>query len=116
MATTPDRIKVNDTLTSLDVQAAPEPYRFGLPGNKVITFPDPGEMDWNDAEKFMEDVTNPQARIVDLMKMWLSEEDFQTLLDAHLTLRQMLALFTKVGKHYGDVFGTLGEGVGSANS
>lgn len=109
-----DHPKIHATLAGLDVDAKPEPFRFGLPGGKVITFPDPGEMEWTEAEDFMEQVQAGSNRA--MMQRWLSEDDYQKLLDARLTLRQMAALGKAVGKHYEDVFGGPGEDDASSPS
>lgn len=111
MATrTSDRIKVTRTLAQLDVSAAPEPYRLGLPGNKVVTFPDPGEMAWDEAEAFVTDMTSPTTSVTDVLRRWLSEDDFEALKESKMTLRQMIALTEDVVRHYGDIFGGPGEG------
>lgn len=109
MTTNSDKIKINDSLSSLEISASAEPYRFGLPGSKVITFPDPGEMPWDQAEEFLAGLSAPDAKISEIMEKWLSDEDYQTLKDAKLSLRQMIALAQKVTKHYEAVLGAPGE-------
>lgn len=104
-----DKIKVNDSLASLDVEATREPYRFALPGNKIIAFPDPMDLDFIEAEEFVRALTSGEMTLAESFEKWLSEEDFQALKDARLTLRQVAALTQKVAAYYQDVFGEPGN-------
>lgn len=109
MATNRDKIQVNDSLDSLDVEETRDPYRFALPGNKIITFPDPMDMGFVEAEEFVRALTTGEMSLAESFEKWLSEEDFKALKDANLTLRQVAALTQKVAAHYQDVFGDPGN-------
>lgn len=104
-----DKIQVNDSLSSLDLEAAVEPYVFALPGNKLITFPDPLDMPFEEAEEMMNGLTSGQATLTAAFSQWLTEEDFETLMAAKLTMRQVVALSRKLVKHYSAIFGTPGN-------
>lgn len=109
-----DKPKIHASLASLEVEAAPEPFKFGLSGGKVITFPDPGDMDWLEAEAFMQDIAGQPNSIV--FEKWLSAEDFKKLKAEKLSLRQVTAISTAVGQHYQGIFGGPGEGDASTAS
>lgn len=100
--TTP-KITPSATLASLDVESDVASFTFGLK-SKIITFPSPGDMPWDDAQAFMETMEsgNPGA----MLQAWLSEEDHKILMDAKLTLNQMNKLLEKVVDHYQSIFGT----------
>ncbi len=115
MATKPDRPSNVRTLQQLEIDGAPEQYRFALPGGKgIITFPDPGEMDWEEAEAFMQSIEQAGSR--ETLARWLSADDFQKLLNAKLKARQLVALMRDVTRHYESFFGTAPEGDGSTES
>lgn len=106
-----DALKVHASLATLDVGEIPEPYRFGLPGSRVVEFPDPGQLDAFDAEEFLRELAGEGATTTtkDVLEKWLSPEDFEALRSAGLTFRQLLALLAAVQRHYGDIFGSPGE-------
>ncbi len=94
-------------LDKLDGAAASEPFTFGIK-NKVITFPDPFDMDATETETFMEDVqklTTPMA----IFKRWLSQDDFKVLVDSHLTGRQATVLLREANRHYEAILGDTGK-------
>ncbi len=99
-------LKVNASLSALDVESNVEAYRFALSKNRVITFPNPADMAWDEAENFMAQISNPDVLISDVFKGWLSEADYQKLLDEKLKLAQVTKLAQLVAKHYDEVFGT----------
>lgn len=102
-----DSVKVNDSLASLEVEAALEPYRFALSGNKIIEFPDPTAMAWDAAENFLSSLETASAS--EVLEKWLSEEDFATLKAEKLNLRHMNALMGKVTAYYSGAFGSQGN-------
>lgn len=108
-----DKPTIHASLSSLDLEDAPEPFRFGLSGGKTVTFPDPGEMDWLEAEDFMADVQGQSNSKV--FQRWLSAEDFKKIKAEKLTLRQAAAIARQVGEHYRGIFGDSGEGAGSTD-
>lgn len=102
-----DKITPTATLASLDVEATPEPYVFGL-GSHLVRFPDPMDMDFEEADEFLSSVRSTgEARVI--FKRWLSEEDYKVLADAHLKGRQAAALLRDVLRHYELLLGTQGE-------
>lgn len=104
-----DKIKINDSLDSLDIEATREPYRLGLPGNKVVTFPDPLDMGFVEAEEFVRALTSGEMTVAESFEKWLSKDDYKALVEANLTLRQVVALTEKVANYYKDVFGEPGN-------
>lgn len=116
MTTSKDKPAVNASLSSLEVEESRAPYRFALKGNKVISFPDPMEMDFLEAEALVHSLSNPETSLTEALERWLTEEDFTKLKDAGLNMRQIGALMQAVGDYYRDVFGDLGNSEGSANS
>lgn len=94
-------------LDKLDGAAAVEPFTFGIK-NKVITFPDPFDMDATETEAFMEDIqglTTPMA----IFKRWLSPGDFEVIVDSHLTGRQATVLLREANRHYEALLGGQGK-------
>lgn len=76
-------------------------------GHDRVTFPDMGEMDWLDGEKFMRDLsTLPES---EWMKKWLEPEDFQRFLDEKLKMKELVPVIREVAQHYTDIFGSSGE-------
>lgn len=98
-----DSPKATLTLASLDVQADVDAFTFGIK-SKIISFPNPGDMPWDEAQEFMEGMESANAS--QLLKLWLSEEDHKILMDGKLSLRQMNALLEAVVDHYQSIFGT----------
>lgn len=109
-----DRPTIHDTLAGLDNEAHPEPYRLGLAGGKTITFPDPGDMEMEEFERFMADIEGKPNSVI--FKRWLSNDDYDKLKAEKLNIRQTVALAKKVTKHYEYIFGAQGEGVASTTS
>lgn len=109
-----DKIQVNDTLSSLDLEAAPEPYRFGLPGGKVITFKNPSELGFKEAEEFMAMASNPEGVMLsEFLRRWLSEKDYKTFEGANLPMKAVQAIVLKAQKHYNAILGDAGNSAGS---
>lgn len=115
--TTTDRDKpvISATLASLDVEAAPAAFVYGTKSGKRITFPDPGEMDWEQAEQFMLDISGNGGPVsnAEALEKWIGKAGLDALREDHLTLRQFMALMAKVQGHYASAFGTPGESVAS---
>lgn len=99
-----DKPTVHASLASLDVEAAAEPFRFAVKNNKIITFPSPREMPWDQAETFMQSMESATSTTA-VLEAWLSEEDYSALKASKLTLGQVEALMTKVGEHYEGILG-----------
>lgn len=101
-------------LKTLDGAAAVEEFTFGI-RNRVIRFPDPLSLDAEETERFMADMQDLSSPMT-VMKRWLSEEDYQTLLDAHLTGRQAIVLLREANRHYEALLGDQGEGRSSGTA
>lgn len=101
-------------LDKLDGAAAVEEFTFGLK-NKVITFPDPFNLDAEETERFLLDMSKLQSPMA-VFKRWLSDEDYQVLVDAHLTGRQAAVLLKAANRHYEALLGDQGEGLPSATA
>lgn len=101
-----DTPKIHATLSDLDASAKAGPFVQALKNNKRITFPDPGEMEWTEAIDLVDDITS-NARAA--MKKWLSEADYNKLLEAKLTLYQFSELGRRVGQHYQAILGEPGN-------
>lgn len=104
-----DRITVNNSLKDLEVEAGQEPFRFALSKNRIITFPSPQEMAWDEAEQFMNAISGEDTSISQVFEQWLSADDYQKLKDENLTLGQVTKLIQLVTKHYEAIFGTPGN-------
>ncbi|UNX54079.1 hypothetical protein MF406_14175 [Georgenia sp. TF02-10] len=109
-----DKPTIHATAASLETEAHPEPYRLGLSGGKVITFPDPGDMEMEEFEDFMADIEGQPNSVI--FKRWLSDEDHKKLKAERLNIRQTIALAQKVTKHYEYIFGGRPEGNASTAS
>lgn len=103
-----DSPTLNDTLASLEAEAIrPGPYVIGTAEGR-ISFPDPGEMDWEKGEEWILDLGVKKDS--DLFKKWLTADDFAKLQRSGLTLSGKVVLVNRLQKHYGPVFGAVGEG------
>ena len=74
-----------------------------------ITFPNPLEMKWREAERFMNIMTADGVSVGEVFSEWLSEEDFKALEDADVPMSALMELAKAVSEHYGAAFGTPGE-------
>jgi hypothetical protein len=104
----PDRA-ITASFADLEAEAKAEPFVYKTKAGVAIEFPDPFDMEFSEAEKFLSELVNMTDSEAALAK-WLSEEDLATLLADKLTLRQMLGLINRVHAHYEAVLGTPGEG------
>lgn len=106
-----DAPKIHATLSDLDAASKAGPFVQGLNASKRITFPDPGEMEWTEAEEFLQDLQSQNTR--GMLEKWLSEADFKKLMDAKLNLYQISTLGNLVNAHYEAIFGERGNAIGS---
>lgn len=74
-----------------------------------ITFPNPMDMKWQEAQRFMNIMTAEDASVGEVFSEWLSEEDYAALENANVTMSQMMVLAQAVSEHYSASFGTPGE-------
>lgn len=86
----------------------PEPYVYTNSESQRVTFPDPGELGFEEAEQFLIDITK-MTRSKEILTKWLGEEEYDKLRKDKLTLRQLNALMKLVQGHYRDIFGDEGE-------
>lgn len=98
------------SLNDLVVETKQTPFEFALSDDKVITFPAPTDMSWDEAEEFMSAMSGENTDFKTIFRTWLSDDDYQALADANLTLAQTVALVKLATSHYESVFGTAGEG------
>lgn len=87
---------------------APEAFVYTTKASRRVVFPDPGELPFQEAEQWLVDVQK-MARSTEVFEKWLEPEDFAAFLEDKLTLREVMALSTRVQRHYGDIFGDQGE-------
>lgn len=99
-------------LTELDGAAASSPFTFGI-NNHVVTFPDPLDLDAVETERFMRDVEGLEYPM-EILKRWLSDEDYAVIVAARLTGRQAVVLMREAQKHYKAFLGGAGEGAPSS--
>lgn len=110
-----DTPKIHSSLADLDAGSQAGPFRQALKGGKTIVFPDPGVMDWLEAEEFLQDIEGATST-KGMVEKWLSPADFKKLVEAKLNLYQMKELGKKVGAHYKALFGDQGNDTGSSES
>lgn len=104
----------NSTLARLGKTETAGPYVYTCRNGKTkVTFPDPGEMDWFEAEKFLSQMGS--GKDSDFLKKWLTADEFATLADEKWTLREKNLVIQDVFSHYSDIFGTPGEEPASAS-
>lgn len=101
-----DKPVVHDSLADLGKEMQIEPYALGT-AKGVITFPNPADMDWLEAEAFLGDIL--QAKNSVALKKWLSEADYTKLAESKPTLGQITVMARRVTKHYEGIFGAQGE-------
>ena len=100
------------TIQTLDLEAAPEPFVYVTLRREKVTFPDPLEMETEQAEALI--ATFVQAREQGLtsrevLETWLGKEDTARILADKPSYRQMQALMNTIANYYMDSLGDLGE-------
>jgi len=93
---------------------APEPYVYRTRTGKRVTFPDPYEMGFEEAEKFLDEI-QAFGNSADSLKRWVGLDGLDAIRKDKLTLRQMLLLVERVQQHYLSFMGTPGEGAPSSS-
>ena len=96
-------------LDHLEKEAKVKPFTAEIAKDVVITFPNPMDMKWQEAQRFMNIMTAENASVGEVFSEWLSEEDYAALENADVTLNQMMTLAQAVSEHYSAAFGTPGE-------
>lgn len=104
----------SSTLARLGQTEKAEPYVYTCRNGKgKVTFPDPGEMDWIEAEEFMRVFAEEPDSVA--LREWLSEADYKKILGEKWTLNEKLLVLKDAMAHYSEIFGTPGEGPASAS-
>lgn len=98
----------NATLAKIKTIEDGGPYIYTCrDGKHTVTFPDFGDMDWMDAEKFMDDMLKlPESKWI---PRYISEEDWGRLQAEKLKASQFYSVIRDVMKHYQGIFGDEGE-------
>lgn len=116
--TTPDNPLQNSTLAQIEKAESGGPYVYVCRNGKdKITFPDLGEMDWFEAEEFMSDIQEMQAR--EWLPKWLADKDFERFKKEKIPMSQIIGkwvdgkptgLAAQILNHYEKLMGDSGEG------
>lgn len=96
-------------LDHLEKETKVKPFTAQIAEDVVITFPNPMEMKWQEAQRFMNIMTADNASVGEVFSEWLSEDDYAALENADVTMSQMMTLAQAVSEHYAASFGTPGE-------
>lgn len=102
-----DAIKPTLTIAALQKEAVPEAFTFGV-NSKIISFPDPMELDFEQTDEFIADLRSGKTS-KEILSRWLSDEDYQVLVSAKITGRQVSSLLKAVLEHYELIAGSQGE-------
>lgn len=118
MAASPngDKPTIHATASLLDSEAKPEPFVYTTKRNARLTFPDPLEMEWEEAETFIQELLGGGTSTSEGLQKWLGPEQFTKLKSDRLTYRQLISLMNKLRTHYFAILGTPGEDPASASS
>lgn len=109
-----DKPRTHFSFSDLDKIDTPEPFVYTTKASKRVTFPDLLNLEFEEAEKFQEELQAAGGNAGALRK-WLSEEDYERLRADRLSLRQVNNLVQKVSAHYEGAIGTQGEETASAS-
>ncbi|MCI6583453.1 MAG: hypothetical protein MSC45_00085 [Mobiluncus sp.] len=101
------------TLDSLDVEASVEPVVFRTPSGVEVVFPDPYDLEPEDAQRFYEMSKAAQeggrVSFEEIFSTWVGKDGWAALCADHITVRQMNALLDAVNDYYGMILGNAGE-------
>lgn len=70
-----------------------------------ITFPNPLEMKWTEAQRFMNIMTAEEVTVSEVFSEWLSAEDYAALEASDLPMEAVMVLARAASEHYGSAFG-----------
>lgn len=107
-----DRPTVHVTRSKLQPDTKAGPFVFGAKAedkNVRVTFPDPDDMPWQEAEDLLSDLLNPQVSPKQALLRWLDDDNYADLERLGLTFGEMRTLMDQVGDHYKAIFGAPGE-------
>ena len=114
-----DKPTINLTLAKLkeETKSAAEPFKLGLSGGKVVTFPDfynSNDAEWS--ETVINELNNRnRVAVWPALGKWLSESDVEKLKAEKLTLMQLMKIIAAASEHYEKFYGTPGESDASAS-
>jgi len=93
-------------LDHLDKETKVKPFTAVIDADGTeIEFPNPLEMKWQEAQRFMNIMTTEEVSVAEVFTEWLSAEDYAALEESDLTMGALMALAKAVSEHYGAVFG-----------
>ncbi|WGH80602.1 hypothetical protein QDX25_07240 [Auritidibacter ignavus] len=108
MATT-DKPTIHESISNLKKETPEaEVFTVALSNNKRITFPDPYAMEQEEAESVFAGI-NGNSRSSEVIRTWLSDEDYQALKAEKLRVMVLTRLVRKAVDHYENFYGGLGE-------
>lgn len=99
-------------LNELDGAAEPTPFTLGI-SSRIVSFPDPLGLDVEASESLARDLAEATYPS-EVLRRWLTPEDYQVLIDAHLTGRQAMVLLREARRHYEDFLGAPGKDTDSS--
>lgn len=98
----------NTTLSRLAKIEAGEPYVYTCrDGKHTVTFPDLSDMDWEEGEKFMQDMLKEPESV--WIPRYVSEEDWKRFQAEKLKMREFVPIIRDVLDYYQKIFGDEGE-------
>lgn len=102
------------TLESLELEAAVEPFVYVTLSGEKIVFPNPADMDVEQAENliwmFKDFQENPQKSRV-IFEAWVGEENTNKIFADRPTYQQMLKITQMILNHYEGALASLGESI-----
>lgn len=113
-----DKPTVHFSHSQLKAEAVkPDPFVYVTASGKRVTFPDIYDMDADEAESYLDDVTNGLASMKSrpVLEKWLGSDQMAKLDEEKFSLRELLILVKHAQGYYESVWADLGEGDGSAN-
>ena len=90
-------------LKRVEAQEAKPTAVYPLPGgSQRVRFPNPFDMSNEDYERYVDEVNRSlqHGKYTNLLRFWLSEEDYEALLKAYPTPRQIKPVIEAVMSHY----------------
>lgn len=88
-----------------------DPAQYPLKSGKLVTFPDIFDMPTEDAENFLDEMDSAgrAGKVSQILKKWLSPEDYKALDAEYPTLRKIKPVFEAVMNYYMGIWGSTGE-------
>lgn len=102
------------TLEALELEAAVEPFVYVTLSGEEIVFPNPADMDVEQAEDliwmFKDFQENPQKSRV-IFEAWIGEENTNKIFADRPTYQQVLKITQMILNHYEGAMASLGESI-----